>query len=117
MRVYTFAEGLSVPSVYQAGSEYYLVGLMPSLKRFRSRRGIAIIAGLAVIVIVGIGVHEFSSRTMQSIPASPPPAVPVTAATATRKDVPEIIDAIGNVQSIDSVSVVPRVTEIGRAHV
>jgi len=83
---------------------------MPSLKRFRPRRSIAIIAGLAVIVIVGIGVREFTGRAVQSSGSEPPPAVPVTAAVATRKDVPEIVNAIGNVQSIDSVSVLPRVT-------
>jgi len=84
---------------------------MSSLKRLRPRRSIAIVAGLAVIVIVGLGVRELGNRTSRSTSVhSPPPAVPVTAAIATRKDVPEIVNAIGNVQSIDSVSVLPRVT-------
>ena len=81
---------------------------MSSLKRTRSRRSIVIITGL--VLIIAIGVREFSSRTSQQAGAHPPPAVPVTAAVATRKDVPEIVNAIGNVQSIDSVSVLPRVT-------
>lgn len=54
--------------------------------------------------------REFGSRTPQSAAAHPPPSVPVTAAVATRQDVPEIVNAIGNVQSIDGVSVLPRVT-------
>jgi membrane fusion protein, multidrug efflux system len=83
---------------------------MASFKRFRSHRSIVIIAGLALIVAIGIGVREFGDRTPQSATAHPPPEVPVTAAVATRKDVPEIVNAIGNVQSIDSVSVLPRVT-------
>ena len=85
---------------------------MPSSKRLRSRRSIAIVAGLAVIIIVGVGVRELSDRTsLRSNGAHlSPPAVPVTAAVATRKDVPVIVNAIGNVQSIDSVSVQPRVT-------
>ncbi|HTV28316.1 MAG TPA: efflux RND transporter periplasmic adaptor subunit [Xanthobacteraceae bacterium] len=37
-------------------------------------------------------------------------AVPVTAAVATRENVPEIVNAIGNTQSIDNVAVEPRVT-------
>lgn len=36
--------------------------------------------------------------------------MPVTAAIATRSDVPEIVNAIGTVQSIDSVAIEPRVT-------
>src|SRR5579863_658443 len=83
---------------------------MASLKRFRSHRSIVIIAGLALIIAIGIGVREFGDRAPQSAAAHPPPEVPVTAAVATRKDVPEIVNAIGNVQSIDSVSVLPRVT-------
>lgn len=54
--------------------------------------------------------REFGDRAPQTASTHPPPAVPVTAAVATRKDVPEIVNAIGNVQSIDSVSVLPRVT-------
>jgi membrane fusion protein, multidrug efflux system len=83
---------------------------MASLKRLRSHRSIVIIAGLALIIAIGIGVREFGDRAPQSATAHPPPEVPVTAAVATRKDVPEIVNAIGNVQSIDSVSVLPRVT-------
>jgi multidrug efflux system membrane fusion protein len=39
-----------------------------------------------------------------------PAAVPVTAAIAARQDVPDYVQALGTVQSMDSVSVVPRVT-------
>lgn len=83
---------------------------MASLKRFRSHRSIVILAGLALIIAIGIGVREFGDRAPRSATAHPPAAVPVTAAIATRANVPEIVNAIGNVQSIDSVSVLPRVT-------
>lgn len=73
------------------------------------RRGIRIVAGLAVIAAVVIAVRQFGSHK-QAPAATAPAPVPVTAAIATRKNVPDILNAIGNVQSIDSVSVVPRVT-------
>ncbi|MGH6676525.1 MAG: efflux RND transporter periplasmic adaptor subunit, partial [Xanthobacteraceae bacterium] len=74
------------------------------------RRSIGIIIGLVIIAGVAFGVRERTSRTMTAGNHAAPSAVPVTAAVATRKDVPKIIDAIGTVQSIDSVSIVPRVT-------
>jgi membrane fusion protein, multidrug efflux system len=84
-----------------------------NLKRSPPRRIIRIVIGLALIIGVALAVREI---TRNSQPAgdntahAAVSAVPVTAAVATRKDVPEIINAIGNVQSIDSVSVLPRVT-------
>jgi membrane fusion protein, multidrug efflux system len=83
--------------------------LMKYLKHLRLRRSIMIIVGLVVIAAVVIVMRAVSARTPPAAAAAPP-AVPVTAAYATRRDVPEIVDAIGNVQSIDSVSVLPRVT-------
>jgi membrane fusion protein, multidrug efflux system len=80
---------------------------MSLFQRLRSHRRIGIIAGLIVLVAVVFGVRQLSGRTP---PASAPPPVPVTAAIATRQDVPEIINAIGSVQSIDIVAVQPRVT-------
>lgn len=81
------------------------------LKRSRWRRSIRIVIGVAVIAGIAFGVRHLTSGNTPTTPTgTTPPAVPVTAAVATRRDVPEIIDAIGNVQSIDSVSVVPRVT-------
>lgn len=83
------------------------------LKRSRWRRSISIIIGLAIIVGVGFAVRRITGGgqpTQGKAGHSAPSAVPVTAAVAARRDVPEIIDAIGTVQSLDSVSVVPRVT-------
>lgn len=82
------------------------------LKRSGLRRSITIIVGLAIIAGVALGIRHITSGTDTAggLRPSAPAAVPVTAAVATRQDVPEIINAIGNVQSIDSVSVVPRVT-------
>ena len=41
--------------------------------------------------------------------ATAPPAVPVVAATAERRTVPIQLDAIGNVETVDSVAVKPQV--------
>lgn len=68
-----------------------------------------IIVGLVVIAAVVAGIRAHGSRTPSTAaPASV--AVPVTAAYAARRDVPDIVDTIGTVQSIDSVAVQPRVT-------
>jgi len=80
------------------------------MRRFRLRRSIAIIGGVIVIIAVGIVIRELSGRHSPPNAAHSSPAVPVTAAVARRKNVPEIVNAIGNVQSIDSVAVLPRVT-------
>lgn len=82
---------------------------MAFLQRFGSRRSISIICGLVVIALVVFVVHRLDAPS-QPRNSGPPPAVPVTAAIALHQDVPEIINAIGTVQSIDSVAVQPRVT-------
>jgi membrane fusion protein, multidrug efflux system len=71
-----------------------------------SRRRIAIFGTLLVIVLAVVGMRLF---TVRAKPTVVPPAVPVTAAIATRQDVPQTINAVGTVQSIDSVNIVPRV--------
>jgi membrane fusion protein, multidrug efflux system len=73
-----------------------------------SRRRIAIFATLAVIVLLAVAVRLISSHSEVPTNAAQQ-AVPVTAAVVTRQDVPETINALGTVQSIDSVSIVPRV--------
>jgi membrane fusion protein, multidrug efflux system len=73
----------------------------------RSRRLVFSTAAVAVLALIIIGVGYFRPHKAES---QAPAAVPVTAAIATRTDVPVIINAIGNVQSIDIVSVQPRVT-------
>jgi membrane fusion protein, multidrug efflux system len=80
------------------------------LKRFARHRGITIIIGLAIIVGVALGVRQFNNAARPPSMAAAPPAVPVTAALAIRQDVPDVVNAIGAVQSIDSVAVYPRVT-------
>jgi membrane fusion protein, multidrug efflux system len=72
----------------------------------RRRRGVII----GTLVIIGLIV--VAARLLRhGGPAThaAPPAVPVTAAVATRQDVPQTINAVGTVQSIDSVNIVPRV--------
>ena len=60
------------------------------------------IAAVALIAIVVAALSYFHRPTTV---ASAPAPIPVTAALAERQDVPEIVNAIGTVQSIDNVSV------------
>lgn len=86
-----------------------------SLERSRWQRGAGIIIGLVIIVGIAFGawlLDYYSQLTRTAGTQAPLSRVPVTAAIATRRDVPEIIDAIGTAQSIDSVSVLPRVTGV-----
>jgi membrane fusion protein, multidrug efflux system len=80
---------------------------MTFFRKTRSRRGIAIIGTLVVIVLIVVAARLVSSNSKPATNAQQ--AVPVTAAVATRQDVPETINALGTVQSIDSVNIVPRV--------
>ena len=86
---------------------------MAKSQRSRWRRVIWIIIGLAIVIGVTLEVRRVTGSALSSgrnAVNRASPAVPVTAAIATRQDVPKIIDAVGTVQSIDSVSVQPRVT-------
>lgn len=74
------------------------------------RRSINIVAGPAVLAVVALGVRQLGASTTPPSGMAPPPSVPVTAAVATRENVPEIVNAIGTVQSIDSVDIEPRIT-------
>jgi membrane fusion protein, multidrug efflux system len=76
-------------------------------RRLGRRRSIGIIGGLVLIAIVAIGVRWLSEPTAATTAESSrgPLAIPVTAAVAIRQDVPNIIDTIGTVQSIDIVSI------------
>jgi membrane fusion protein, multidrug efflux system len=80
---------------------------MAFVQRIIFRRSIGIVGGLIIIGIVTIGVRWLSEQTAASTTTSSrvPQAVPVTAAVAIRQDVPDIIDTIGTVQSIDIVSI------------
>jgi multidrug efflux system membrane fusion protein len=80
---------------------------MAPFQRVRSRR-IAIFATVLVIVLGLIAVRLFIDRGRPAT-STAIAAVPVTAAVAKRQDVPETVNALGTVQSIDSVNVVSRV--------
>lgn len=66
-----------------------------------------------MIALVVVALRYFSSGQAtgaDGATAAAGAAVPVTAANATRQDVPSLIGVIGTVQSIDSVAIQPRVT-------
>lgn len=67
------------------------------------RRAIYRGGAVVLIAIVAIGAVQHFRRPAPA-PASPPP-IPVTAGLAERQNVPDLVDTIGTVQSIDSVSV------------
>lgn len=67
------------------------------------RRAIYWGGAVVLIAIVAIGAAQHFRRPAPA-PASPPP-IPVTAGLAERQNVPDLVDTIGTVQSIDSVSV------------
>jgi multidrug efflux system membrane fusion protein len=70
--------------------------------------------GVTVSLVCAVGLAAWLvSRGAGSGAAQPaaatPPTIPITAGVANRQDVPNEVEALGTVQSIDSVSVVPRV--------
>jgi membrane fusion protein, multidrug efflux system len=96
--------------IKEKAGDFLLVGdLVARVKSFRWRRGIYIVVGLAVLITVAVGLRDLNGNASPATNAAPS-AVPVTAAIAKQTEVPQIINAIGTVQSIDSVGVQPRVT-------
>jgi membrane fusion protein, multidrug efflux system len=86
---------------------------MRLLQRHHLGRRIGIIGGGVVALgIIAIAVGQLDSPGGAAINGSAPTpaAVPVTAAMATRQDVPNIIHTIGTVQSIDTVAVKSQVS-------
>jgi membrane fusion protein, multidrug efflux system len=79
---------------------------MALFKKPGSRRRMAIFGTLVVVVLIVVAVRLVGGRGK---PAPAAQAVPVMAAVVTRQDVPETINAVGTVQSIDSVNIMPRV--------
>jgi multidrug efflux system membrane fusion protein len=65
---------------------------------------------VATVVLVGGLVAWLVVRPAARSEPAPPPPIPVTATMAKRQDVQNAARFLGTVQSIDSVSVVPRVT-------
>ncbi len=61
---------------------------------------------VSIVIIAATSFHRTTAATAHKKPA----AAPVTAAVAARANVPQVVNAIGTVQSIDSVAVQPRVT-------
>ena len=82
-------------------------------KKFSVRRLAFLIGGAVVIALVVVAVRHFgggSDSGANGAAAAANAGVPVTATTAIRKDVPNVVNTIGTVQSIDSVAVQARVT-------
>jgi multidrug efflux system membrane fusion protein len=76
---------------------------MRSLRTLSSRR--LVTYAIAAVVLIAIVVAALSYFHRPTTVASAPAPIPVTDALAERQDVPEIVNAIGTVQSIDNVSV------------
>ncbi len=74
----------------------------------RSQRR-AVYAGGTVLILAIVAVAAV--RHFHKAPPPPvPPPIPVTAGVAERQNVPDVVDAIGTVQSIDNVSVQAQVS-------
>jgi membrane fusion protein, multidrug efflux system len=74
----------------------------------RFRGPIFLIGGAAAIALGVVAVKNYGNGPT----AAPEAAIPVTATTAARQDVPDLIITTGTVQSIDAVAIYPRVTGI-----
>jgi multidrug efflux system membrane fusion protein len=74
------------------------------------RRGKAIVLVLVVAGAVGLGCWKVVDLASARAPAAaPPPAVPVNAAPVRIANVPATVPALGTVQSIDTVNLMPQV--------
>ncbi len=105
-----FAETFSsnLRSISEILEQDLVFGSMAKVQRWRWRRAIWIIFGLAIVIGVSFEVRYITrSAPPSGSYAAATSATPVTTAVARHQDVPEIVDAA---QSIDSVSVQPRVT-------
>jgi membrane fusion protein, multidrug efflux system len=76
---------------------------MRSVRTSSSRRLVTYAIGAAVLIAIVVAALSYFHRP--AAVASAPAPIPVTAAMAERQDMPEIVNAIGTVQSIDNVSV------------
>jgi membrane fusion protein, multidrug efflux system len=70
------------------------------------RRRFGIILGLTVVSAIAVGIGQLGGQTSPGgDPGGGQTAIPVTAAGATRRDVPNLINTIGAVQSMDTVAI------------
>lgn len=88
-----------------------LAGLSSQKQTRRVRRNL--LAGLTMVVAVSCGYvswHYHAAPSAAAAPvAAPQPAVPVTSATAERRDVPIYLPGLGTVQAFNTVTVKTRV--------
>jgi membrane fusion protein, multidrug efflux system len=68
-----------------------------------------VLATLVAVLAAGCLAWRFIEPGSAKKPAAGPPPVPVTAAVATPRNVPQIVPAVGTVLSIDTVNVTPLV--------
>ncbi len=73
-----------------------------------SRRAIYGVSAAIVVAAIAITTSYLSGKTAPAHNANND-VIPVTTGVATRADVPDVVNALGTIQSIDSVSVQPRV--------
>ena len=85
-------------------------GVSRGTEKPRRRHPIRIAGGIIILVAFAVLVRQLSGRSPVENTGGAAVSVPVTAALAVRRDVPETVDALGTVQSIDSVAVQARVS-------
>ena len=83
---------------------------MAFVRNSGSGRRIGIIASLALLAIVAVGWWQLGSVATPASRGMAEAAVPVTAAVATRQDVPVVINTIGTVESIDIIAIQSQVS-------
>ena len=75
----------------------------------KSRLAVLLAVGIAVVAVAAALVVSRHERSQASQPTAPP-AIPVTVAEATQRDVPIYYDALGTVQAFNTVSIRAQVT-------
>jgi RND family efflux transporter MFP subunit len=69
----------------------------------------SLVFSIASLAMIGLAVHWLSPDMSDAAPPPGPAAVPVRAASVGQRDVPVIVQAIGNVRSLRSVDIRPQV--------
>src|SRR5947209_16954349 len=77
------------------------------------RHGVYLLASLAILIAAWGGYvgwqHRATAKIAAATGAAPPPAIPVSVATAQRRDVPIYLTGLGTVQAFNTVTVKTRV--------